>query len=109
MSEAEKSAQIGEFMLLLEQQKRELAHLGEKMDKVAKVYRTFGSEFSRLSVSPTDPNKVFFVNTTSAERDLGSHLLDQYQLAALITEHKNAKDALAQTKAKLTGFGITSV
>jgi hypothetical protein len=109
MSGEEKSAQIGEAMMLLEQQKREVAHLAEKIDKVAKAYKTIGAESSRLSVSPADPGKVFLVNTTVAERDLGSHLLDQSQLAALIGEYQRAKAALAQTKTKLTGFGITSV
>jgi GTP-binding protein EngB required for normal cell division len=100
MSGNEKSEQIGDAMQLLEQQKQEVAHLAEKIDKVAKAYKTIGSESSRLSVSPTDPEKVFLV---------GSHLLNQSQLAALIGEYQRAKAALAQTKIKLTGFGITSV
>jgi hypothetical protein len=109
MSGSEKSEQIGEAMQLLEQQKRDLAHLVEKVEKVRLAYRTFASEVNRWKIDPSHPEKVFLLNPVSGERDLASFLFAQSDLAALITERYNAEEALRQTKAKLTGFGITSV
>jgi hypothetical protein len=108
MSGQEKSAQIGDAILLCEEQKKELAHLTEKIAKVRKAYRTFASEEERWRVDTSRPEKVFLLHPAPEERDLASHLLAQPQLAELITERHNAEAALAQTRAKLAGFGVTS-
>lgn len=108
MSGDEKAAQIGEAMLTLEQQKRDLAHLGAKIEKVRLAYRTFGSERERWQVDASNSARVFLARPSSEERDLAAYLLGQSDLAALIMEHKAAEDALRQTKATLAGFGITS-
>lgn len=106
MSGEEKAAQVGAAMLLLQEQKRELAHILEKIDKVTLAYRTFSSASSRWHVDGSNPEKVFLSHPSPEERDLGSYLMTQSQLAALVVERQQAEEALARTRAKLAGFGV---
>ncbi len=106
MSGQEKSMQIGDAMLLLNEQKQELAHVKEKITKVAHAYGAFARETGRWRVDPTDPHKVFLLNPNREERDLPTSLLSEPQLAELIAEHSQAQAELAKTTAKLAGFGI---
>jgi hypothetical protein len=109
MSGNEKSEQIGDAMQLLEQQKQELAHLVAKTDKVKLAYRKFASESVRWRVDRVNRDRVILEHPSTEERDLASHLLAQPELAKLVVEKEEAEEALRQTKAKLAGFGITSV
>jgi hypothetical protein len=109
MSGEEKSAQIGEAMLLLEQQKIELAHLVAKAEKVKLAYRKFASEGVRWRVDGLNREKVFLEHPSPEERDLAPYLLAQPELASLIIEKQKAEEAVKQTKSKLAGFGITSL
>jgi hypothetical protein len=109
MSSDEKVAQIGESMLLLEQQKQDLAHITEKIEKVKSAYRTFAVDSTRWHVDGASPEKIHLIRPKSEERELPKYLLSQSELAALVLEYRGAEDALARTKAKLTGFGITVV
>jgi hypothetical protein len=106
MSDSEKAAQVGEAMLLFENQRRELAHLAEKIDKVKKAYRTFSSQSARWSVDASRPTKVFLSHPEAEERDLASYLFAESDLASLVTEYQQAEEALRGTKAKLAGFGV---
>lgn len=106
MSDNEKAAQIGEAMLLLEAQKRELAHLTEKMDRVKKAYRAFASNSERWRVDQSRPGQIFLAHPSADERDLPAYLLCQSDLAALIAEHQAAEEALKATKSRLAGFGV---
>jgi hypothetical protein len=107
MSGEEKSAQIGEAVLLLEQQKRELAHIEEKVNKVKLAYSKFAANSDRWGVDSASPHKVFLKHPQTDERVLPSSLLNEVELAALVIERKNAEEAVGQTKAKLASFGIT--
>jgi hypothetical protein len=108
MSDDEKVSQVGAAMLLLEQQKRDLAHIREKIEKVRSAYRTFAVESARWHVDSDNPEKVQLTHPDQKERDLPNYLRSQPELAALVLERKVAEDALAETKAKLTSFGLTS-
>jgi hypothetical protein len=108
MGDREKAAQIGDAILLCEEQKKHLAHLQEKIGRVKTAYRVFASEENRWTVDGGSPEKVFLRHPSTEERDLGSYLFSQSQLAALVTERVAAEAALAETRLKLSGFGITS-
>jgi hypothetical protein len=109
MSDAEKREQIGEAMELLEQQKRDFAHLAAKIVKVQRAYQTFGSEVERWRVDTADPKRVYLLHPAPEERDLAASLLGQSDLAQLLTEFKAAEAAFSRTREKLASFGITGL
>jgi hypothetical protein len=110
MSDAEKSEQIGEAMLLLEQQKRELAHLAAKIERVRQAYHTFSRERDRWRVDerPSHP-KVYLHQPSLEERELAASLLSAEELGQLVMAFDQAEGKVKQTKETLSSFGITNL
>jgi hypothetical protein len=109
MSDAEKATQIGQWVLELKAQERELAHLDQKIERVRLAYRTFAYEWQRWRVNASDASHLFLQHPSAEERDLETHLLSQAALAKLVAERAAAAALVSGTQARLASVGITGL
>ncbi|HEX6773840.1 MAG TPA: hypothetical protein VF126_17525 [Acidobacteriaceae bacterium] len=105
MSDMEKAQQIGELIMKREEQRKALAHLTLKGEKISASYSAFAFSRERWRLDPMN-GKIYIQQPRDNEGQAPEYLLSRDELAQYVREFQDAKQQLAETDQQLQNLGI---
>jgi hypothetical protein len=112
MTDAEKTQQIGAATLEYQSAKQECAHIDTKVKAVFAAYSEAGDSMNQSRGTITEPQVIdgkVKIGFRQNDLSIAANLLNQSELAALLTTRDAARHRLAEARKTLEALGITSL